>query len=161
MKTIYLKSISAFMATIGLLVGFTSKVIAQYGAPPTLFKIKGKVVSECNIPIPNIQVEIKNLNLNSLVKSKTDSLGNYNLSYRSFSEFIDTYILETTDIDGTLNREFHTQSDTININQKKQFTTIMKYKSKPPCSKKNRIPKIIDKKGDKKKEDIFFQKIAD
>ncbi|MBN2891442.1 MAG: radical SAM-associated putative lipoprotein [Bacteroidales bacterium] len=53
----YLKFITVILLTVGMIVGFTTKIIAQYGAPVVDFFMKGKVYSKATQqPIPNISI---------------------------------------------------------------------------------------------------------
>ncbi len=53
----YLKFLAFVLSTIGIIVGFSNKIIAQYGAPMVDYFIKGRVVAEeTNAPISNIFV---------------------------------------------------------------------------------------------------------
>ena len=52
------KAYRFFLATIGFIFGFSANVVAQYGAPQSLYLIKGLVLSENNdTPIKDIKVD--------------------------------------------------------------------------------------------------------
>ncbi len=115
MNTFILRYLSSFLALIGLLIGFTSKVMAQYGAPPSSFKITGKIKSaETSKPIPNIQVSLLNSEFGNKIFVKSDSLGRFNIKTRSYSIDNDTLVLKAEDIDGALNGGYF-NSDSKNI----------------------------------------------
>lgn len=53
----YLKFVTFLLTTIGFLVGFSTKIIAQYGAPMITFFLKGKVFAKnTNKPIPQVYI---------------------------------------------------------------------------------------------------------
>ena len=104
MIKLYFRFISTTLAIIGLVVGFSAKVIAQYGAPPVSFRINGNIKSkECNVPIPNIQLSVTGNGNNYEQKFQSTLNGDfyirlydYDSDYQSARELT----IVATDIDG-------------------------------------------------------------
>ncbi|NVO01638.1 MAG: radical SAM-associated putative lipoprotein [Bacteroidetes bacterium] len=101
-----------FILLLGAIFGFTSAIVAQYGAIETHYKFKGKLISDdCNKPIPNIEVTIKeDLRDGFNFKTKTDNNG-----YFEFNEFyqLSKYQIEFKDPDGKENTGSFKNKDTI------------------------------------------------
>lgn len=66
--------------------GFRTVAEAQYGAPPTLVDIKGKVKDEKNTQMKNIQIKVKNINDSThyISDTKTDENGNFTINMYDF-----------------------------------------------------------------------------
>ncbi len=100
MKQLYFRAISTFFAILGLVIGFSSKVIAQYGAPPA-FRFNGKITSaECNLPIKNIQLTFTNSLNQDTIKLYTSEKGEFHFrtyDYKSEVPRIFTIIAKDTD----------------------------------------------------------------
>ncbi len=127
------------MAIIGLVVGFSSKVIAQYGAPPAAFRINGKITSrECNMPIQNLQVVIKS-NLNEKADTLyTNSIGEYRarISYWDFDESKHNFTVTVKDKDGKANGgSFSSEKKSIEVKSYVPYELNLKLKhtDTPPC----------------------------
>ncbi len=100
------KSIKYFLALVGFLFGFSSTVAAQYGAPPSKYKINGCVVSENNkSSLTNIKIDLKAKSGNYNIKTKSDNNGKF-VFYLDKKRIGDTLLLSATDIDGDSNGSF-------------------------------------------------------
>jgi putative lipoprotein (rSAM/lipoprotein system) len=104
MKNFIQRSLAYFLSFIGLMIGFTSKVLAQYGAPVMHFKLLGQVRSaECEQPIGGIEVTLVNDASGEVTKVRTDSNGNFNfriIEYYWEKEFT----MNLSDLDGPENK---------------------------------------------------------
>ena len=84
LNLIYLRSFKIFLATLGLLLGFSFKVAAQYGIVEEEYKVKGAVLSEdCDFKIPKVKLSLKDndktYNISDFTKF-SDSDGFYNFT---------------------------------------------------------------------------------
>jgi putative lipoprotein (rSAM/lipoprotein system) len=94
-------SFKFFLAIIGFVFGFSSNVAAQYGAPPSKYKIKGCIISDNDkLPILNIQVSIKNKSNSYKTTTKSTSNGEF-VFYMDENDLGDTYHITAKDIDGS------------------------------------------------------------
>jgi len=134
----YLKIATFLLTTIGLLVGFSTKIIAQYGAPVVKFFMKGKVFAQnTNKPIPQVYVA-----QHFGDEAYTDVNGNYFLTvYSDFGAETNFFV---EDQDGTLNGEFSpkimsfnspSKGDTLNVdiylNERASIQDIVKSNNLP------------------------------
>lgn len=149
MNNFILRSLSYTLATIGFLLGFTSKVLAQYGAWVASYKYMGQVKSEiCNEPLKGIKVKLEDENKNVFSEVYTNETGQYNIRY--YADYaVEKLFLTLTDEDGSENKgEFMPLSKAVERNVYKTDEIIMKYKGKVPCIKEtelqNEMPVISD-----------------
>ncbi|PLW93220.1 MAG: hypothetical protein C0592_06795 [Marinilabiliales bacterium] len=74
----FTRSLAKFLSFIGLFIGFSAEVLAQYGAPVYFFTFKGKVKDiECDQPVKNASVKLIDRNTGYEYAATTDSLGNF------------------------------------------------------------------------------------
>jgi len=110
----YLKFLTVVLLTIGMLVGFTTKIIAQYGAPVVDFFMKGKIRSSVtNNPIPNIQMTQHG-------RTSTDENGEF--GFYILKDWGAVPVIYIEDIDGDLNGKF--QDKIIFIEEKNRDDTV-------------------------------------
>jgi putative lipoprotein (rSAM/lipoprotein system) len=146
LKNIYKKTI----LLLGALLGFSTAIVAQYGAPMAQYKITGTVKSkDCNVPIPKIKVSLYNNTYQPNYDPYTDSLGRFELYYAD-DYYIDKVklIIEAEDEDGEANcGDFLTYEKVIliqqsnkgkkynysNDNESDEIIIEMEYKGKSPC----------------------------
>lgn len=86
---------------IGTILGFSTSIVAQYGAPMAHFKFIGYVkTKECELPIPNIKVQSSDYEY-----VYTDSTGKFELDlYREYyGSSIDNLKIKAEDIDSLQN----------------------------------------------------------
>lgn len=145
-KNIYKKTI----LLLGALLGFSTAVVAQYGSQMAHYKITGIVKSkDCNVPIPNIKVNLYDNTYQPNYDPYTDSLGRFELYYVD-DYYIDNVklIIEAEDEDGEANcGDFLTYEKVIliqqsingrkynypNNNESDEIIIEMDYKGKSPC----------------------------
>ena len=66
------------LSLLGFIFGFTSEVLAQYGAPVYFYTVKGNVKDiECNYPVKNARVKLIDRNSDIQQYAYTDSVGNF------------------------------------------------------------------------------------
>lgn len=145
MQQLYFRAISTFLAILGLVVGFSAKVIAQYGAPPA-FRFNGKITSaECNLPIKNIQLTFTN-NLNQdTTKLYTNEKGEfYFRTYDYNNESPRIFTIVAKDTDGVASGgSFAEKAFTVQTQpyEAKKFDFQLSHLDVPPCfSKEATIP---------------------
>lgn len=149
-KNIFISLNNFYRKTIlllGVFLGFSSAIVAQYGSPMAHYKIIGKVISkDCDIPIPKIKVNLYNNTYQPNYDPYTDSLGRFELYYVD-DFYIDNVklIIEAEDEDGEANcGDFLTYEKVITIKQNKErknkynnesdeIIIEMDYKGKSPC----------------------------
>lgn len=106
LKLFYLKSFKFFLATIGLLMGFSFKVAAQYGIVEEDYIVSGAVLSlDCDFKIPGIKINLidneKVYNIPDFKKfTDTDGLFYFTLRKEMLDDDID---ITVEDIDSTAN----------------------------------------------------------
>lgn len=145
-----------FIILLGSFLGFTTSIVAQYGAPMAHYRISGVVKSkDCNVPIPHIKVSLNNNNnyYNSNYEPFTDSLGKFELGfYADYGEDLNKLkmLIEAEDVDGEKNYgNFMAYEKVILIKQNKEsggrypyknddIIIEMDYKGKSPCKPKVR-----------------------
>jgi len=94
------------LSLLGFLIGFTSEVLAQYGAPVYFFTIKGNVKDiECQNPVKNAKVKLVDRNGNTEYDAVTDSLGNFTIIQES-EGYYPEYQIKIEDPDGKDNGLF-------------------------------------------------------
>ena len=139
MKLFFYKGIGSFLAVLGLVVGFSSKVIAQYGAPPASFRVKGTITSEvCHQPINKVQVIVKSDFTERVDTFYTNSKGEYHARLYSddYSNNSHNITLTTVDTDGSANGGmFASEQKTVLV---KAYETIeldfsLSHLDVPPC----------------------------
>jgi len=140
MNRFYLRTLSYTLATIGFVLGFTSKVLAQYGAWVASYRYKGNVNSEiCNESLNGIKVTLENDQHIVLAETFTNEKGYFDIN--THSQFYDdsekNLFLKFTDVDGSKNNgEFlpYTKSvESFKRNENYEITLI--YDGKAPCLK--------------------------
>jgi len=119
----FLKSTNSLIVLLISILGFSSSCkkddSRMYGTPHASFIINGKIESAAtNTPIPEIIVEMRNINLVETGFSNID--GNYNLTAGDFPGD-KTYQIKFIDIDGALNGEYETLDTTV-VFTKPKFT---------------------------------------
>ncbi|MEI6346853.1 MAG: radical SAM-associated putative lipoprotein [Bacteroidota bacterium] len=104
MKKQFFRFASFTLALIGFVIGFSAKVIAQYGAPPASFRIKGTITSkECNLPIPNIQLSVVGNGNSNEQKFKSSVNGEYYIRLYNYDSDYDEpkeLTIIASDVDG-------------------------------------------------------------
>ena len=140
MKLFFYKGIGSFLAILGLVVGFSSKVIAQYGAPPAAFRINGTITSEvCHTPINKVQVIVKSDFSDRVDTLYTNSKGEYSARLYSFDDYSDNIhkvTLATFDKDGSANGgSFSPEQKTVTIKAYESLVLdfSLKHLDVPPC----------------------------
>jgi putative lipoprotein (rSAM/lipoprotein system) len=111
MKKLLYRPLALILSFMGFMIGFTSKVLAQYGAPVMHFKLLGQVKSVgCEQAVGGVEVALVNDVTGQVTKVRTDSEGNFNfriLEYYWEYEFT----MNLADIDGDANQgEFVSKS---------------------------------------------------
>ncbi|KAF5045068.1 hypothetical protein DSECCO2_485140 [anaerobic digester metagenome] len=101
------------LSLLGFLIGFTSEVLAQYGAPVYFFTVKGSVKDiECQNPVKNAKVKLIDRNGNAEYNAVTDSLGNF-IIWQETLYWEQDFKVTIEDQDGKTNGQFKTlDSDT-------------------------------------------------
>ncbi len=104
MKKIIQRSLAYFLSFIGLMIGFTSKVLAQYGAPVMHFKLLGHVNSVgCEKPVGGLEVTLVNDATGHVSKAYPDSSGNFNFKVIEYYWEYE-FTMNLADIDGPDNQ---------------------------------------------------------
>ena len=134
MNKFYLRTISYTLATIGFFIGFTSKVLAQYGAWVASYKYMGNVNSEiCNEPLKGIKVTLENKNHIVLNETFTNESGNFNFSTAS-EDYDEKLFLKFTDVDGSKNNgEFLSHTETVLPTRNRKVDVSLAYSGQIPC----------------------------
>lgn len=97
----YLKFLTFVISTIALILGFTNKIIAQYGAPVVEFFVKGNVYAENNKqPLPDIYLG-QNYKQDSVF---TDQNGEFAFKKQAF--LMKEYPISADDVDSSKNGEY-------------------------------------------------------
>jgi putative lipoprotein (rSAM/lipoprotein system) len=147
-KNIYKKT----LLLLGAMLGFSSAIVAQYGAPMAHYKITGTIKSKgCEVPIPKIQVKFSEdqRQIQYSYPVFTDSSGKFELYfYEDYGTPVDKkkIILIAEDMDEENNNgDFLLLEQSFILKQKtgvnkydKNFESIeiyMDYKGKSPCNK--------------------------
>lgn len=113
LKLVYLKGFKYFLATLGLLLGFSFKVAAQYGIVEEDYIVSGAVLSlDCDFKIPKIKVTLidndKEYNIPDFKKfTDTDGLFYFTLRKEMLDDDIDIVV---EDIDSTANMGWFVKS---------------------------------------------------
>lgn len=134
MKSHYLSFLRYVLSFIGFMVGFTSKVLAQYGAPMNYFKINGNIKSEiCNDNLPGISIEIEDPSSNQVYHQVSDENGNFTLTAET--EWGNKYLKFTyKDIDGIENHgEYLPQTLTYQLTRQNMINVSLPHSGRPPC----------------------------
>lgn len=142
------------LAIIAFTFGFTSQVVAQYGAPSVRYKIDIKVESEaCKTPVKGIEINASPAVNQSNFSRKhiSDENGKITFYFTDWDDY-SKWKLKATDIDGKENGQFlETEAildfEKIKFNKEKYWNQeslepfIIKMKSigPPPCEKKKKI----------------------
>lgn len=141
MQQLYFRTIGTILAIIGLVVGFSAKVIAQYGAPPA-FRFNGKITSkECNLPIQNIQLKITNDKNQDSTKLYTNPKGEfYFRTYDYNNEDPRTFTIVAQDTDGVASGgSFARNMFTVSVKEYefKTYDFQLSHLDVAPCDPKN------------------------
>ena len=151
---------------LGAILGFSSTIVAQYGAPMTHYKINGFVKSkDCNMPIPKIKIKYSE---NDYVY--TDKAGKFEITCEEYCFYHDNNIYSNNrtikiiaeDVDGNANtgkflalEKWFTlkEKKTVKINSNYSFGDYevvmndmkieMEYKGKSPCKTELPIDSLI------------------
>ena len=140
MQQLYFRAISTVLAILGLVVGFSVKVIAQYGAPPA-FRFNGKITSmECNLPVKNIQLKFTN-NINQDTSTLyTNDNGEFHFrSYDYNNEAPRIFTIVAKDTDGVASGgSFAEKIFTVEAQsyEAKNFDFQLMHLDVPPCASK-------------------------
>ena len=103
MKNLFYRPLVLFLSFLGFMIGFTSKVLAQYGAPVMHYKLLGQVKSvECEQPIGGVEITLVNDVTGEVNKVRTDTSGNFSFSIIEYY-WTSEYIMNIADIDGDHN----------------------------------------------------------
>ncbi len=134
MKSYYLYLLRYVLSFIGLMIGFSSKILAQYGAPTNYFKINGNIKSEiCNDNLPGIAIKIEDKSNNRVNELVSDSAGNF--SFTGETEWGNKTIQITfKDVDEAENHgEFLPQTLTYQISRQNIINVNLPHSGRPPC----------------------------
>lgn len=134
MKSYYFSLLRYMLSFIGFLIGFSSKVLAQYGAPVNYFKINGNIKSEvCNENLPGISIKIEDPSLGLTYHQVSDENGNFTLTAET--EWNNKALKFTyTDIDGTENHGEYLPLDlTYELNRQNTIYVSLPHSGRPPC----------------------------
>jgi len=102
----YTRFVAKILSLLGFMIGFTSEVLAQYGAPVYFFTIKGSVKDiECQNPVKNAKVKLVDRNGYAEYNAVTDSLGNFTILQES-EGYYPEYRIRIEDPDGKANGQF-------------------------------------------------------
>lgn len=127
------------------MIGFTSKVLAQYGAPVMHFKLLGQVKSaECEQPIGGIEVTLVNDASGEVTKVRTDANGNFNFRIIEYY-WEEKFTMNLSDLDGPENKgTFVSKSVHFTLNDKTKGVTVNYWKNDADVSP---MPVILDYEG--------------
>jgi len=172
MKKICLRSLSYFLATIGLILGFSSKIMAQYGVWEAPYRHTGQVKSEiCNQALKGIKVTLENEKNEVLSEIFTDENGYFSFSDRSF--YNPSTTIKFTDIDGVVNNgDFESTSKTLHSTDYYRYNheVFLKFKGKNPCEDEqinndeiveNQTEMNMNIENIKNNDEVSFQKELD
>lgn len=103
MSRFFNRPIALILSFVGIMIGFTSKVLAQYGAPVMHFKLLGQVKSaECEKPVGGLEITLVNDANGHVSRAYTDSAGNFN--FRIIEYYWEyEFTMNIADIDGIEN----------------------------------------------------------
>ncbi len=143
-----------FILVLGALLGFSTSIVAQYGAPMANYKVSGTILSKtCEEPIPGIKITART---NPYYKEYgsvfyTDSFGHFEYTFLSDDWSQELKILVTAqDTDGVMNKGDFLPFEKYIVAERSSYygneknnnpkTQIIKmlYSGKPPCG--NEIP---------------------
>ncbi len=161
MKSFLKYPLSLALSMIGFMFGFTSKVLAQYGAPVMHFKLLGQVRSaECEQPVGGIEVTLVNDVSGEVTKVRTDANGNFNFRIIEYY-WENAFTMNLADLDGPENNgTFVSKSVHFTLNDKTKgvsanywnndkqvvpWPIIMEYEGANPCApvaKTQPVPEI-------------------
>lgn len=108
----HLRGWRCFLSFLGLFLGFSNAVVAQYGIVENHFTLKGTVLSaDCLSAVPSLKLSIQPPSQDQqisdiIAEGATDAQGNFSLNtYYFLNE--ESYILRVQDMDGPENGAFH------------------------------------------------------
>lgn len=133
----YYKLFATFLGVLGLVIGFSAKVIAQYGAPPAI-RFRGVISSkECNLPLKNIKLNFSNPKNNHIETTYTNEKGEFRISmYDDYSDELRAFSIEVSDTDGVASGGYFATS-TFELNAKRYgnetFNFQLNHIDTPPC----------------------------
>jgi putative lipoprotein (rSAM/lipoprotein system) len=146
------KVLKYILAVIGFVFGFSANVAAQYGVPPSNFRIKGVVLSENDkTPVQNIKVKI-NEKKKWIASSSTNSKGEF-VFHITDEELGDTIFLNVSDVDGASNGSYKNKDTILKFvwNDFKSIQDNFYDGENDPAVKIYLKPEAIKPKGKKKK----------
>lgn len=148
----YYQFMASVIGIIGLVVGFSARVIAQYGAPPASFRIKGQVTSrECYKPISNLRVVVQSKEDNQVDTIRTNSAGIFNARVREYDysgrDHEKTFVITVYDTDGKENGgSFATEKQIVTVKPYtvKEVVIQLPHLDTPPCLEKELPPVAVE-----------------
>jgi len=145
MNKIFVITISKVIALIGFILGFSTKVAAQYGVWEASYRCIGEVKSEiCNEAVKGIQVTLEDEKKNVLSKTISSDNGQFSIRYYSY-EYDKTLYLRFTDIDGSENGSFLPQTSGLSSFNESKLQIKLAHASPPPCLKEENIDETTNK----------------
>lgn len=151
--------VSAYVLSfLGFMIGFTSKVLAQYGAPEMHFRFMGNITSvECEQPICGVEVTLVNEVTGQIERVRTDENGNFSFGLRE-RYYSTMYTMNLADIDGPQNQgqfvsksvQFLFDTSTAGINgdyyyaneKQNPMKICMDYEGENPCKENSEVPVV-------------------
>ncbi len=135
MNRLFFRSLSYPLAVLGFILGFTSKVLAQYGAWIASYKYMGAVQSDmCHTPVNGLKVTLEDENKQVLSETYTNEAGRFNIRYYLESVSGDSLYLKITDIDGEKNGTFYPYSKVLdNFSTTEDMQLNVTHMGKAPC----------------------------
>lgn len=137
MTQAYYRLFATFLGILGLVLGFSAKVIAQYGAPPAI-RFNGIISSkECNLPLKSIKLTVSTPKNNYKVTTYTNEKGEFRISlYDDYSDEPRAIRIEASDTDGVASGGYFA-SKTFDVTAKKRenqtFNFQLNHIDTPPC----------------------------
>lgn len=155
---------------LGAIFGFSTAIVAQYGAPMAHYKVTGTIKSkDCNIPIPNLKVKFSENDQSEYYSYPvlTDTSGKFEINfYEDYSVSPDNKKIKiiAEDLDGIQNKgDFIMLEEWLILKQKKDASRYnreyadlelyMDYKNNSPCKQELISDTIPDK-------ELPFQKLC-
>lgn len=147
MSKFWYRPLAYFLATLGFFLGFTSKVLAQYGVWIASFRTMGTVTSEtCSDVLPNIKVNIQDNNNNTVYETRTDAQGRFRIVlYDDYPNAEKNYKMIFTDTDGSENKGAFKARTTDLTTTGNETTYTLAFDGKNPCKDEpdNMIQNIV------------------
>jgi len=134
MYRLFFRSLSYPLAVLGLILGFTSKVLAQYGAWVASYKYMGNVKSDiCQNAVPGLKVTLENENQQPISETFTNDSGRFNIRYYSDYDASEKIYLKITDVDGVQNGTFYPFTQELNNSYLDDIQIKLSHIGKAPC----------------------------